>query len=613
MGYRHIPVIVRPSDPSATLRGRKWALFSFEHPDGTLYPVARMKRRPRVQGSRDGESTITFDAGLLSNWKDLRDQGLAALKRLIGFHPVFVSPRRHNDPMEILDGHRRIGHFNRVTGAYTTPELLGEGLPMRTFRPDDWIGWSNGGGINVSEAGQALRGVQVTCTASWMQLLQGMLDLSAAIRPLFPELNVGPASDPKSLFGGYDPSVVIASGRVATLTPDEFERGFPQAGASIAGGSGYTVVKSVVTKVDPKRFAEGPQPKSVGSVHGTKGKHVYVRKEGEPKPDPADAYAVNLDVTYYDVELVLAYVAQQKREETVSFLVLNATCSDPDAPIKTLDMRTEDPSIDQTTVPWLPRTHYVPADVRRVGWNCWLCAKEHVSASFAGDVQAGRWTLALALALANQSYTGGAGGRTFWHLPSGINALFTVVLKATKMLALAQRRNPYEFSVPFEDIVADGFSTAWKARIEADNLDLPGGRAEGKVVSLTVRDEAGPGGLCQGDDPDRGLRRGRARQRHWLPHRGLHGPGLGPRLDRQVRGLPAFAGAGRGRGGVPGELRRGPDPLRPGGRLPARRRGPVRRLGQRSRTAAPEGADEDHLRHGVEAASTRRFRADAAR
>lgn len=272
-----------------------------------------MKRRPRVQGSRDGECTLTFDAGLLSNWKDLRDQGLSVFKRLIGFHPVFVSPRRQNDPTEILDGHRRIGHFNRVTGAYTTPELLGEGLPMRTFRPDDWIGWSNGGGINISEAGQALCGVQVTCTASWMQLLQGMLDLSSAIRALFPELNVGPVSDPKSLFGGYDPSVVIASGRVATLTPDEFERGFPQAGASIARGSGYTVVKSVVTRVDPKRFAEGPQPKSVGPVHETKGKYVYIRKEGEPKPDPADAYAVNLDVTYYDVELVLAYVAQQKR------------------------------------------------------------------------------------------------------------------------------------------------------------------------------------------------------------------------------------------------------------------------------------------------------------
>ncbi|MFC6776584.1 hypothetical protein [Methylobacterium gregans] len=248
--------------------------------------------------------------------------------------------------------------------------------------------------------------MQVTATASWLQLLQGLLDLSAAIRNLFPELNVGPASDPNSLFGGFNPSVVIASGRIATLTPDELERGIPQVGSTIAGGSGYTVVKRVVTKVDPKRFAEGPQPASVGPVYGSKGKFVYVRKEGEPKPDPKAPFAINLDVTYFDVELVLAYVARIKREEIVSFLLLNAACTDPDAPIKSLDVRTEDPSIDQVSTPWLPVTHYAPGDVRRFGWNCWQAAKDHVSSgSFAADVQAGRWSLALA----DQSYVGGPG------------------------------------------------------------------------------------------------------------------------------------------------------------------------------------------------------------
>ncbi|WHQ72044.1 hypothetical protein KEC54_11140 [Methylorubrum extorquens] len=68
------------------------------------------------------------------------------------------------------------------------------------------------------------------------------------------------------------------------------------------------------------------------------------------------------------------------------------------------------------------------------------------------------------------------------------------MLKAVKPIALAQRRNTYEWSVPFEDIVASGLSTEWRARIEADDVDLPGGWAEGKVVSLTVKDSAGAGG-----------------------------------------------------------------------------------------------------------------------
>lgn len=53
--------------------------------------------------------------------------------------------------------------------------------------------------------------------------------------------------------------------------------------------------------------------------------------------------------------------------------------------------------------------------------------------------------------------------------------------------------NTYEWSVPFEDIVASGFSTAWRARIKADDVDLPGGWAEGKVVSFTVKDSAAAG------------------------------------------------------------------------------------------------------------------------
>lgn len=190
---------------------------------------------------------------------------------------------------------------------------------------------------------------------------------------------------------------------------------------------------------------------------------------------------------------MLAYVARVKREETVSFLVLNAACTDPDAPIKTLDLRTEDPSIDGTTTPWLPQTAYSPGDVRRFGWNSWLCRKAHVSGSFAADVQAGRWELALA----DQSYVGGPGGITFWHTPAGLSCLYTVILKAIRPMALAQRRKTFEWSVPFEDIVASGFSTAWRARIEADDVDLPGGWAEGKVVSLTIRDSAGGDGCAK--------------------------------------------------------------------------------------------------------------------
>ncbi|BCM83601.1 hypothetical protein [Methylobacterium indicum] len=497
--------IVTARMPSSDLVGKTWAMLSFQHPNGTLYPVARMKRLPVPAGARDGVTTLRFEAGLLPGWKDLRDAGLAELKTQGAYAAILVSPTRQGDPTEILDGHRVIGHFDRVTGEYSTPELLGQGLPSRTFTPDDWVGWESGGGISYESTGEPIAGVQLTISTAWMQLLEGLFEMSGSIADLFPELNLRAPGQPTTvdqLFryemapGEWSPDqvatglstppdVIVGKGLIATLTPDELIAGWPKLGSSVGGQSGYVVVASTIDKASAASFtglAQPNQPKQAGPVHGS---HQRYPDYTKPKNNPDDPTEFALDITYLVAQLVLAFTCRQSREETFSVFVPNGACTDDDAPVRTLTLRCEDPTVDRTTTPWLPATQYAAGDVRRFGWYSWIALKAHKSStSFRADVDAGNWKVAQT----DGSYIGGPSGNTFFPSPGGNATFIAGILKALKIIALSQRRVAVGWDVPFEDVV--GMSTAWHARVEADDLDLPGGFAEGKVTSFRVRDRA---------------------------------------------------------------------------------------------------------------------------
>lgn len=437
---------------SSQFTGRRWGLLSFVAPGGALVPVMRVKVRRRPLGQADGEATITFDA-LPSDWRERRDAVLATRKALPNFDPVLVSPDRLNDPVEILDGQPVVGHYDRVTGAYTLPHLLGVGLPVRSF--EDVLNWDEGG-VTVEQNGTPLRGVRLLLTAEFLQRFEGELDATGVIQSLFP------------------------GGQVATLTGEDFERNWFKAGSAVNGNSGWTFTRTKLTGVP----VPAGMPKKVGPVHGSRQTFNYV-----DDPNLTNPAGMSLDVSYYDVEVVVAYSAAQKRVEQVEILLLNGGQDAEDGEIKEVTLKCEDVTLDSTTLQWAPG-FYPEGAIRRVGTRNWQCQRPHVTKTiFSADIYdiVGGIVVANWLPMANDaSPLGGSDRSTYFHTARGFLTIKAAILKGVKLLILSSRCVTISWSVPFEDVL--DMSTAWAAELTLPEDIIPGGYAIGKVTTFAVSD-----------------------------------------------------------------------------------------------------------------------------
>ena len=399
---------------------------------------------------------LTFRA-LPSDYVARRDAGLAPYAVLPFFDPILVDPTRIADPKEILDGHQALGHFDRVTQAFSVVNILGVGLPKRTFHMDDLLGWEDGGGITVTQTETPLRAVQINLSAEWLQRFDGELTATGAVKALFP------------------------SGYVETLTGDELERSWFKRGEAVKGSSGYTVTRSRLQEI----AVPFGSPAKVGPVHGLKARFNYV-----DDPNFQNPQGMSLPVAYYDLELVVAYSVSQKRVEHVSILMSNTGQGAEDGEVRTLDLRAQDVAADNTTPPFIGLLHYPFGYVVRVGATCYRCAVEHdAKAEFAADlyridngILVPQW-----MPLPNDaSAIGGADRATYAHTNRGLQTIFAAILKGVRLLAESSRCVDVEFHVPFEDVLDMG--TAWMAELVVDDDLVPGGWCEGKVTSFKVSD-----------------------------------------------------------------------------------------------------------------------------
>lgn len=456
--------------PVAALAGKGWALLSYGLRDGTLVPICRMKRRPMPAGDAEAELSVEFYARP-SDWMNRRDVGLQPLKVRPFYEPLFIAPGRRSDPVEILDGHRRIGHFDRVTGAYTTPELLGLGLPVKVLRKADIIGHRSGGGLKVRRVKEPLAGVQVNIGMAWQQADDGYIDLTPELREAFPDGAVGD-------WTGTAPSATkrVPAGVISTLTPDNLVSAMPKAGSGLGGASGYTVLEATLKRIPvPPGAAE-----RTGACRGQKMRYDYV-KDGDLK-EPIN---LGFEIAFFDGTLVLQYSLRQRREQNVRFFITNRNVSYADGAVETLNLRCEDPTLDTNTQPWQPGQNVAIGDQRRVGIRVWSCLRAHVTApTFTQDLEAADGTDLWELLGET-----GAPARTsnladWFGTPAGQAMVAAAAHKALKKLALEQRCVEVKVVVPLEDW--PDVSTAWACRIEVDHPLITGGVAFGKVTSVSI-------------------------------------------------------------------------------------------------------------------------------
>lgn len=470
----HTVTIVTRSMVVDGLRGRLWGILSYRTPDGVLHPLARGKRRPAPAVQRSGELSVEFTV-LPSAWEDIQDTALAPLKVAPYWTDLLVPFERRSDPKEILDGRRRIGHFDRVTHAYTLPELLGLGLPVKRLTARELVGWKDGGGVKVRRTTQPLAGVDSEVVFEWTQSDNGFVELTAALREAFPGGNVGDRT--ASLGPGSDKK--IPAGVIATCTGESFENSFPSQGSGVGGASGYTILQSALRKV---KAPEGAAAKS-GKVNGQKAKYDYTSDADLVKP-----LGMMLDIDFYEAELALGYELRQKRHERFTWFTPSAGVAYEDGKVEKISAKGQDPTIDRDTLPYLPNENVDAGERRRVGQNVWQAKRTHLTRGpFTQDLYdaagAEQWTLQVG----NAAPAGTINASTFLTTDAGQVVLAVVTNKAIKRIALSKRGNEVSFIVPL-DLWPD-VSTTWLVDLDLGSFGedyFEGGRCQGKVISVDI-------------------------------------------------------------------------------------------------------------------------------
>lgn len=463
--------IVTERMSTSDLVGRSWAILSFGMPDGTLFPMARMKRRPLPVSDTQGELKLDF-ACKPTDWQTRRDTVLQGLKVRPYFEPLLVSSTRQNDPVEILDGHRRVGHFDRVTHEYTTVEMLGVGVRRKVLQARDLVGWKNGGGVRWRRTQQPLAGVQVEFGADWTQADDGYVFASQAVAEAFQPGSIG---DPTGT--GPSGGKSVPGGVVTTLTPGDLERSFPKPGSALGGASGYTILEATLQRIPVPLGA----PDKTGAMRGQKARYDYTSDADLQRP-----LNLGFDVAYYASTLVLAYSLRQRRTERVSVFVTNRNVAYADGTVESLALKCEDPTVDPDARPYLAGQNVSVGDVRRVGWYNWIAVRPHVTRGpFTQDLYAADGSEQWELMRNNGSPLGSVSASTLYTTPRGVRILTAGIHKALKRIALSQRSIEIRFVVPLEDW--HDVSTAWAVELQglSDKL-LPGGTAWGKVTSVEI-------------------------------------------------------------------------------------------------------------------------------
>ena len=466
----HSCSIVTTRMASADLAGKRWAMLSFSHPDGNLYPVCRMRRRPVPVSEVIGELNLEFDA-LPSDWMNRRDTVLAGMRVLPFFDPILVASDKQNSPTEILDGYRVVGHFDRVTQEYTTPEMLGLGLPVYTFEAKNLVSQKNGGGVKVRRTQTPIAGVQLDVNAEFTTADDGLIDMSSAVRRAFPEGAVG-----DSTVGGPSNTLRVPGNTVSTVTPDALENSYPSQGSNVNGASGYTIVEATLRKTATPAGA----PAKTGALRGQKARYAYTDDSDLKKP-------VNMgyDISYYSASLWLSYSLRQKRKEKVSVFIPNGNIAYADGVVETISTSIQDPTVDDSSDPYLPEQNVEVGAHRRVGQYVWSALRAHLThGPFSQDLYAADGTQQWELLNTNGSVAGTTNLSAYLTTQRGVATVVAAIYKALKKIALSQRSIEVRILVPFEDVAF--LTTAWAVRLNISDKKLWGGTAVGKVTGIEI-------------------------------------------------------------------------------------------------------------------------------
>jgi hypothetical protein len=430
-----------------------WLHLSRELSDGSLKHMAYgyLLDIPLKTGSGDTEQ-LEFNCSPV-NWTSAENTAVQPYRVVAHADPVLISPERRGDTAEILDGYAKVTHCHRATHTYSVVDIFGTSLPdfsiSDPFMP----------GPERRMTGTPLAAVDVTLETQWTQSGEGSFDATSLIVDQFRDKGE----------------------KINTLTGEHLENNWPKPGAGLNGNSGWFVLKSTLTDVT-ETLVEADFPRRAGPFHGSSKVFNYLDDPNLTSPVPKD---VSLPRSWYDAEMVLGWVARQKRRETVTLRLINGCQLAGIGEVKRLTLSCADVTQDDGTAQWATDTTYASGAVVRFGQGYYQATSAHTSGgSFQRDWYNGRWQAVTV----NASPIGDRMAETYFRTSRGLQTIFSAIFKARSLIAHSTRCVEVKVRCELTDDLLD-ITTAATASLSAPHDMLPGGFVKAKVSNVVMLSE----------------------------------------------------------------------------------------------------------------------------
>ena len=368
--------------------------------DGSLLPMVQAHLVTVPTRNEGGASPILSFHASPTDWRTPEAAATAPYQIAPFFCPELCAKDQRANAREILDGWFRTVHCDRASWAFSCPDSFGiapdiHGTAIPNFVVDEpW----NEPGIQTTIGPAPIAVVNVTVSAEWTQQVDQIVDLSDALKALFP-------------YGFID-----------TLSPDSLVKSFFKPGSKVNGNSSWTFVEALLTSVDPYAFPHplplnaplnaGPfvgapekqkgveyyswandqretQPYTVVNEYGRNVERFTYTDSNQNNADPgnirgAPAFWVR---SYFDAKLTALGVLKQKRTDTAKYSIVNGSQGVVPGPVKDIVLKCQDITDQGTNVVWQPLTQYQVGTSVYVGINVYQCLVTHQSAGAWGADQ----------------------------------------------------------------------------------------------------------------------------------------------------------------------------------------------------------------------------------
>lgn len=424
---------------------RQWAFISGDRGQG-----AELMFRGRllsIPEQIEGETLKVLFIAEPSNSKKILDDLHQTLKKPPFWDPLFIHETRLEDPLENLEARAALYCWSRTTGKVMLSDYFWgqqRGILKNNFFRDS---------LKIARTATPLAAIEVTVTAEWIQDYEGRTDISRLIRSKF------------------------SDGLISTLTGENLEKGWWREGEKV-GRSGYWVAQSNLREI---------QPKHTGALHLYPAHSLpFWVSPYDPLNTTKKPQLKRLKRSWYRPTLVLGWHYRQRRRENLHFkLEQNTQTVAYEAPnTRKVHLYLQNLVLTEDSHSWKPDWVYSRGYRVVEGGRIYQSVRAHHSSHSFSEDQANWRVVGKQPDIPLEKRRG-----SFFLTDRGRGAFEHALEIAQAHLAATARAMTLSVKAPLEAL----WDISCDHTLEIEDPRLPGGKAEGKVISYCLKVEGKTG------------------------------------------------------------------------------------------------------------------------